>query len=191
MNLKVEQLEQSRIFNFFWAATTAIFVLVAQDVLGLNDIGFGLVLASGAFGGIVGSLVAEHIVKRLGTGRAIFVTNLLPGITYVGIALTTNPFVVGAMFSLLSFASMVGNVILISLRQSIIPDHLLGRVASGYRLFVSGALPIGALFGGGLARAFGLTAPYWVGGATLTVMAFAWLHVVNNQTVAAAQEQPL
>jgi MFS family permease len=176
-------------FNFFWAATTAIFVLVAQDVLGLNDIGFGLVLASGAFGGIVGGLVADHIVKRLGTGRVIFVTNLLPGVAYVAIALTTNPFVVGAMFTLVSFANMVGNVILISLRQSIIPDHLLGRVASGYRLFVLGALPIGALFGGGVARAFGLTAPYWVGGVTLAVMAFAWLHVVNDQTVAAAQEQ--
>ena len=81
------------------------------------------------------------------------------------------------------------NVILISLRQSIIPDHLLGRVASGYRLFVLGALPIGALFGGGVARAFGLTAPYWVGGVTLAIMAFAWLHVMNNQTVAAAQGQ--
>jgi MFS family permease len=178
-------------FNFFWAATAGIFVLVAQDVLGLNDVGFGLVLASGAFGGILGGLVAERIVKRLGTGRVIFVTNLLPGIAYVVIALTTNPFVVGAMFALLSFANMVGNVILISLRQSIIPDHLLGRVASGYRLLVLGALPIGALFGGGVARAFGLTAPYWAGGVTLAVMAFVWLHMVSNQTVATAQEQLL
>ena len=178
-------------FNFFWAATAAIFVLVAQDILGLDDVGFGILLASGAFGGIVGGLTADRITERLGTGRTIFVTNLLPGIAYIVIALTTSPLVVGAMFTLVSFSNMVGNVILISLRQSIIPDHLLGRVASGYRLFVLGALPIGALFGGGVAQAFGLTAPYWMGGATLTIMAFVLLRVVNNRTVAAAQEQLL
>jgi MFS family permease len=176
-------------FNFFWAATAGIFILVAQDILGLDDIGFGIVLASGALGGIVGGLVADRMTKRLGTGRTIFVTNLLPGIAYIVIALTASPFVVGAMFTLVSFANMVGNVILISLRQSVIPDHLLGRVASAYRLFVLGALPIGALFGGGVAQAFGLTAPYWAGGATLIIMAFALLRVVNNRTVAAAQEQ--
>ncbi len=99
--------------------------------------------------------------------------------------------IVGAMFALMSFAAMVGNVILISLRQTIIPDHLLGRVTSAYRLFALGALPIGALFGGSLAQTFGLTAPYWAGGATLTIMAFALLRVVNDRTVAAAREQLL
>jgi MFS family permease len=177
--------------NFFWAATTAIFVLVAQDILGLNDVGFGIVLASGAFGGVAGGLVADRFVRRLGAGWTIFATNLLPGLAYVAIALTSNPFIVGAMFALMSFAAMVGNVILISLRQTIIPNHLLGRVTSAYRLFALGALPIGALFGGSLAQTFGLTAPYWAGGATLTIMAFALLRVVNNRTVAAAREQLL
>ena len=32
---------------------------------------------------------------------------------------------------------------------------------------------------------------YWAGGATLTIMAFALLRVVNNRTVAAAREQLL
>jgi MFS family permease len=173
--------------NLLWAATSAVFVLIAQDILGLSEVGFGSVLALGALGGIAGGLVADRAARYLGAGRTIFVTNLLPGIAYFVIALTTSPLLVGAMFALQSFANMVGNVLLISLRQSIIPDHLLGRVASAYRLFVLGALPLGALIGGGLAEAFGLTAPYWAGSLMLTVMAFAVLPVVNDRTVAAAR----
>ena len=37
----------------------------------------------------------------------------------------------------------------VSLRQSIIPPHLLGRVNSVYRFFAWGMMPIGAALGGG------------------------------------------
>ena len=40
------------------------------------------------------------------------------------------------------------NVITVSLRQSIIPSHLLGRVNSVYRFFAWGMIPIGAALGG-------------------------------------------
>jgi hypothetical protein len=40
------------------------------------------------------------------------------------------------------------NVITVSLRQSIIPPHLLGRVNSVYRFFAWGMMPVGAAIGG-------------------------------------------
>jgi branched-subunit amino acid transport protein len=40
------------------------------------------------------------------------------------------------------------NVITVSLRQSIIPDHLLGRVNSVYRFFAWGSMPLGMLAAG-------------------------------------------
>ena len=40
------------------------------------------------------------------------------------------------------------NVITVSLRQTIIPAHLLGRVNSVYRFFAWGSIPIGAALGG-------------------------------------------
>jgi hypothetical protein len=39
-------------------------------------------------------------------------------------------------------------VITVSLRQSIIPPHLLGRVNSVYRFFAWGMMPVGAALGG-------------------------------------------
>ena len=40
------------------------------------------------------------------------------------------------------------NVITVSLRQAIIPDHLLGRVNSVYRFLGWGMMPIGSFVGG-------------------------------------------
>ena len=43
---------------------------------------------------------------------------------------------------------MLWNVITVSLRQTIIPDRLLGRVNSVYRFFAWGMMPIGLAVGG-------------------------------------------
>jgi hypothetical protein len=91
------------------------------------------------------------------------------------------------MFAVSSFASTIGNVVLISLRQSIVPGHLLGRVTSVYRLFALGALPSGAIAGGLLARQFGLAAPFWAGGVAFVVMGFAILRVVTPRAIRQAR----
>jgi MFS family permease len=46
------------------------------------------------------------------------------------------------------FVGTLWNVITVSFRQSVIPDHLLGRVNSVYRFFAWGMMPIGAVLGG-------------------------------------------
>jgi predicted MFS family arabinose efflux permease len=165
-----------------------VFVLFAQDVLGLNEAAYGLLISMGAIGGIVGSLMTKKLSTRFGSGSVLFTDAFLSGIAFVGMALTTNPLVVGMMFILISMTNMFGNVIIISLRQAIIPDHLLGRVASAYRLVVLGALPLGALFGGMIARTFSLATPMLVGGGLLIIAAFAIQPVVNNRTIQLAKE---
>jgi MFS family permease len=70
-----------------------------------------------------------------------------------------------------SFFSILWNTITVSLRQSIIPSHLLGRVNSVYRFFGWGSIPIGMFLGGGLvtiaqhfvSRDMALRTPYFAG----------------------------
>lgn len=52
------------------------------------------------------------------------------------------------LFTLTALLGIVWNVITVSLRQEIIPAHLLGRVNSVYRFFAWGMMPIGAALGG-------------------------------------------
>lgn len=174
-------------FNFVSAATAGIFVLYTQDVLGMSEAAYGVLLASGAAGGIAGSLLAERLSGRIGAGQVLFLDAFLGGLGFIGISLTRSPFVVGVMYALISTMAMFGNVVVISLRQAIIPERLLGRVTSAYRLVVLGALPLGALFGGVSARTLRLTTPILIGGVLLVVVAFAMQPAVNNHTIAAAR----
>jgi MFS family permease len=170
-------------FNLVFGATMSVFVLYAQDVLGLNDAAYGFLLATGALGGILGGLLTRRLSDRFGPGTILLADAFISGVAFIGIGLTSQSWVVGMMFILMSLSDMFGNVIIVSLRQAIIPGHLLGRVASAYRLVVMGALPLGALVGGLLARATTLATPFWTGGLLLILVGIAMQPVVNNRTI--------
>jgi predicted MFS family arabinose efflux permease len=131
--------------------------------------------------------LAERIGGWLGTGRALFSVVLLQGPTFAVIALSGNPYVVGAMVAVDGLTAFAWNVLTFALRQVLIPDALLGRVTSVYRLVGVGSGAVGALIGGLLARELGLTAPFWFAAAVMAVVAFASLPFVNNRTVAEAR----
>jgi predicted MFS family arabinose efflux permease len=173
--------------NAMYAATDAIWVLFVQDVLGLGSVGFGILVASGSAGGLIGSLTADRIIARLGPGWALQACILLTAAVFVVVALSENAFLVGAVFLLVGVNVVVWNVITVSFRQAVVPEQLFGRVNSVYRLIGWGGISIGALLGGFLARDFGLTAPFWVAAAVLMVMSLATLPLVNNRTVAKAR----
>ena len=84
-----------------------------------------------------------------------------------------------AIIAVGGLTSVLWNVITVSLRQSIIPDALLGRVNSVYRFLGWGTMPIGAAVGGALAKGFGLRAPFYVSAGVLAVMGVAALPVVS------------
>ena len=113
----------------------AILVLYAQNVLGLEAVGFGVLMTAFAAGGLIGGLLAERISALLGIGRTIWTIFALEAVAFAALALTTNPFLAGAMIVLDALAGTVWNVATISLRQELIPDRLLGRVFSAFRLF--------------------------------------------------------
>ena len=83
---------------------------------------------------------------------------------FVGIGLAPGPVVVAALLATQGFSVTMWNVVTVSLRQRIVPGHLLGRVNSVYRMLGWGLMPLGALAGGFVAHAAGLRAPYIVAG---------------------------
>jgi predicted MFS family arabinose efflux permease len=173
--------------NLTFSATFSVLVLFAQEVLGLGSVGYGILLTAGGVGGFFGSLLAERIGGWLGTGRALFSAMLLQGPAFAALALSSNPLVAGAMLTVDGFIAFAWNVLTFALRQALVPDVLLGRVTSVYRLVGVGSGAIGALIGGFLARQLGLTAPFWFAAAVMAVVAFASLPFVNNRTVAEAR----
>jgi hypothetical protein len=82
------------------------------------------------------------------------------------------------------------NVVTVSLRQRIVPDELLGRVNSVYRMIGWGLIPVGALAGGFAARLGGLRAPYLAGGVVCGLALLAALPVLLRARRTAGQGMP-
>lgn len=136
------------VMNGATALTAATYVLFAQEILGLGPSAFGILMTSGAVGGVIGSVVAPKVAEKLGKARSLQVTMAGGVVTMVVTALTSSAVVVWTMFLLYTTAALLWNVITVSLRQRAIPDRLLGRVNSVYRFFGWGMMSIGALVGG-------------------------------------------
>jgi MFS family permease len=176
------------VFNMTFAATEAILVLFAQDVLGLGSFGYGVLFTSTAVGGLIASLTADKIVAWLGPGRALQASVLISALVLSVVAFSDSAVVVWAVFLLVGITVVVWNVITVSFRQAVVPEDIFGRVNSVYRLLGWGGLSIGALLGGFLARGFGLTAPFWFAAVVLAMMFLVTVPFVNNRTVGEARE---
>ena len=154
--------------NGVMAATMATFVLFVQELLLLDGLGFGLLLATGSLGGLLGSVLAPGLTARLGSGRSLLLTVAVPIGGFAALATTSSPVLAGLAFAAYFFTAVTWNVVTVSLRQTLIPDAMLGRVNSVYRFFGWGVMPIGTLLGGGLVhlleegvnRPAGLRAPF-------------------------------
>ncbi|WP_228454147.1 MFS transporter [Streptomyces alkaliphilus] len=166
-------------FNLATSAVMAIIVLFAVgpgSPMGLSEPAFGVLLATMAGGSVVGSFLVEGMERRFGRVVLIF-GSVLTGALMVGTpALTTNPFLIGAAFVLGGVGVVASNVVMVSLRQRITPDRLLGRVNSAYRLVAWGTRPLGALLGGLVAEVWGLRAVF-------AVTAVVMLSLLTGMTV--------
>lgn len=175
--------------NMAFSAVFAIMVLFAQDVLGLGSFGYGLLLTSIAVGGVLGSFTSERIIRFFGSGRSLFLCAVLDVVVFAAIATAGNAFFVGGMLIMTGVVMVIWNVITVSLRQSIVPEHLFGRVNSVYRMLGWGGMPLGALLGGLLARELGLTAPMWAAAAILLAIAIITWRYVDNEAIERARAE--
>ncbi|MEU6718622.1 MFS transporter [Nonomuraea sp. NPDC046802] len=149
------------VVNFTQAATQAILVLFATQVLRMEEAGFGVLLASSGIGGLVGGITGSFLRRWISPARLFAATILVTVPIFAILGTTSNALVAGLMLALNSFAGITASVLLQTLRQSIVPDHLMARVGSVVSLLAVGiGLPLGSVAGGLIADALGLRAPF-------------------------------
>jgi MFS family permease len=182
------------LLNALNAMATATLVLFAQEVLVVDAFVFAVLGTGFAVGGVVGSLVAPSITRRLGSGTSLYLTLFTGVVTSVVIGLSSRWPVTWVAFTAETFAGVVWNVITVSLRQTIIPDRLLGRVNSVYRFFGWGMMPIGMAAGGLIVwfgeifwgREFALRLPWLVAaGIYVAVLVYAVPRLTTEKVEAA------
>ncbi|HEU5470044.1 MAG TPA: MFS transporter [Actinophytocola sp.] len=173
--------------NLMLGAVLSLLVLIAQQRLGLGPVGYGLLLTAAAVGGIAGSLVTARLVALVGTGTVLRAGLVIETLAGPLLAVTTSPALVMIMMGLLGVELLTFSTIGASLRQSLAPADMLGRVHSAYRLLTNAGLLAGAALGGLVARSFGLTAPFWLSPAILGILTVCVWRLFGNAEIEAAR----
>jgi MFS family permease len=158
------------VVNASLVAFGSIYVLFALEELGLSEAEYGFLAAAIGLGGIAGTLVAGRLVRGVGRSRVIQLGGIAGGVVAIIGGFMTSPVAFAALMFVLTASAAAVSIVVSAMRQSIVPNELLGRVHATFRVFSYGAIPLGALAGGWLAESFGLRAPYFVGGAIVLVM---------------------
>jgi MFS family permease len=178
------------VMNLASTAMFSIFVLyaVAPGPMGLSEPGFGVLITTFAAGSLVGSMVVERVERRIGRAATLTFGVMGSGLPLFLPAVTSNVYLIGAGFVVSGLAVVMWNVVTVSLRQRIVPDQLLGRVNSGYRLLAWGTQPLGAVLGGVIGELLGLRAVFVVAGL-MTVGLLAARRIVTDEAIDAAERE--
>lgn len=146
--------------NIAWFAAEAVLVLYAYERLHGGKATFTALFLAGAVGTVAVQRLIGPLQRRLGVFGSFTVMLWLWALATLGLALASNGGVAIAFFVVIGLGDGLWRVLATSLRQTITPNHLLGRVNSVHRMFGMGAIPIGAALGGVEAHAFGVRAPF-------------------------------
>ena len=153
--------------NLFGNMVFALFLLYAVRDLGLQPAAIGLAGMFASIGALLGAMTAVRIAARLGVGRTIVLSIIVGsiGALLVPLAPPGNVAVVylGVSGAIGAGTSVVYNVNQVSLRQSITPDAMQGRMNATMRFLVWGTMPIGSMIGGILGSLIGVHETIWIG----------------------------
>ena len=124
----------------------------------------GLILTAEGGGALIATFFAPRVTRRLGVGPtitlldgiAIGVTALIPLALYVPPAALLFP-----VFAVAGMAGTIGNIAQVTLRQSLSPERIQGRMTAVFRTVFWGTWPLGSLLGGIVAAQIGPATTIW------------------------------
>jgi MFS family permease len=134
--------------NFVGSTIYAQLVLFAKDRLSASDSQVGFLFSAGSLGVVLLSLAAGPLRKRWSFSTVALGALALEGLLTVCMALTRSYWVALPIWMLASGLGILFNINTGSLRQAIVPNHLLGRVISIAGVLAWSAIPLGTLLGG-------------------------------------------
>jgi MFS family permease len=162
--------------SFFGNFIGTLYALYAVRDLGLSPALLGLTVSAGGIGALMGAVLAGRLPRRFGLGRTLVISLLIAGLMNLCIPLADGPIMLAAGILIIAQivgdgAMMVYGVNEMSLRQMIVPGHVLGRTNASIGFLSEGIGPIGALIAGVLAGLIGARATLLI--ATLGILATA------------------
>jgi MFS family permease len=146
--------------NFSMITTWTMFLLYGTRTLGLDSTTLGLIFGTASVGGLIGAIVSRRVVGRFPIGPTYFIaqSGLLLGPLLIVLAGGPQPVMIG-MFIASFFTTYLGlgiaGVIIVSVRQTLTPQSMMGRMTASFRTLLFGGGALGGLVAGLLADGIG------------------------------------
>jgi predicted MFS family arabinose efflux permease len=166
------------IFNTASFLLLAVFVPYAVHRLALSATEVGVTLSMYGVGMVVGALLATRVMRVVAFGKVIGLGPIAGFAAALVMALTTlipSPFLAGSSFFLLGAGPILWVISTTTLRQSVTPSGLLGRV-SAINILSYGARPLGSLLGAVVGGVYGADMCLYLAAAIFALQALViWL----------------
>jgi MFS family permease len=171
---------------------TALYTFYCLRTLGLHELTFGIVIAIGGIGSLGGALISRRLVASIGLGRTMIASATISVAGGLLIPLAQGPHIAVLLFlgthQLISDCFSVAFVIqAVTLRQTVLPKHMLGRANAAVHVCTAGLVPIVALLAGLLAELTSIRTAVWVG---VTIGLLAPLFLLPLRRVRLMPESP-
>lgn len=175
-------------FNITFGAAWSVLVLYARERLGMGAVGFGLLTAAAAVGGIIGTSGYGWLTRRVTLGNIMRAGLIIETFTHLSLALATSAVVALVIMVAFGAHAFVWGTTSITVRQRAVPTELQGRVASVNALGTQAGIVAGAALGGPIAAHWGITAPFWfafAGSGAFVILIWRQLaHIAHQDEVA-------
>lgn len=134
---------------------TVLMPIFADRILHGGARGLGILMGATGVGALVGALTLAARTGVSGLGRWVTFACAGFAVSLIAFGLSRNFWLSVALLVPVGFCMMLQMSASNTLIQSMVPDHLRGRVMSVYSMMFMGMAPFGALFGGALADRLG------------------------------------
>lgn len=183
--------------NFSMITVWTMFLLYGTRDLKLSSTTLGAIFATASVGGLIGAVISRKVIRRCPLGVVYLVAQsaLLLGPALIALAAGPSALMVG-MFTASFFISYLGlgiaGVIIVSLRQTITPQSMMGRMTAVFRTLLFGGGALGGLFAGLLAGQIGARGALIVAaiGSAAVVVALAVSPVSRLRDLPPATTEP-
>jgi MFS family permease len=163
------------LINLVGATVYTQLVVFAKRQVDASDSQVALLYAAGSAGVVLLSPAAGPVRRRLSFSVAALGALFLDGLLTIVLAATSWYWAALGLWAAISGLGIFFNINTSSLRQQIVPNHLLGRVISIAGVLAWSAIPVGALAGGwAVERTGNVALVYGVVGALVALLALAF-----------------
>jgi predicted MFS family arabinose efflux permease len=151
-------------WNISWFMLQAAYVPYAIHDLGLDASGVGVTLALYGVGMILGALLAPRVVRALPFGQAILLGPYFSVLAAFTMALTLywpQGWLAALSYFFFGVGPIIWTITSTTLRQTVTPRAMIGRVTSINIVASTGARPLGAALGGVVGVSFPVSVSLW------------------------------